>query len=99
MLTYWLVSVDDFSVKIASVNILAKWDWSCEIEGVVHCYRVTSGVFNMPKNGQDRAQVEIMYHARNLANGGPVAWKTRGKAPVVLSKKKSEAQSKMKRMF
>jgi len=98
-MTYWLVTVDQFSVKIELVSMLRTWDWSCEIEGVVHCYRIASGVFNMPKNGQERAQVELMYHARNLAGGVPIAWKTRGRKPQAVSKKTQEIQSKMKRMF
>lgn len=99
MMTYWLVTVDEFSVKIELVKMLRTWDWSCEHSGELHCYRITSGVHNMPKTGHDRAQVEIMYHARNLAGNGLILWKMRGQAPKVLSKKQSEIQSKTKRMF
>jgi len=53
----------------------------------------------MPKNGQDRAQVEIMYHARNLAGDAPITWKLRGKKPAAVSKKTKEVQSKMRRLF
>lgn len=99
MTNYWLVTVGEFVVKIEAVDSLNKWDWSCEHSGEKHCYRVTSGVFNMPKSGNERAQVEIMYHARNMALDGKVVWSARGAKPSIVSKKKREAQSKMNRMF
>ena len=99
MNTDWLVVVHPFSVTIELTDNLQKWDWSCEIEGVTHRYKVTSGVFNMPPNGQERAQVEIMSHARNIANDAPVIWATRGRKAPVLSKRTKEAQNKTKRMF
>lgn len=99
MVSNWLVTVDVFSIRIEDVASLNKWDWSCEIEGVTHRYRVTSGVFNMPPNGQERAQIEIMYHARNIANEAPIVWATRGAKPAIVSKRTKEAQAKTKRMF
>lgn len=99
MMTYWLVTVHPFHVQIESVNMLLRWDWSCEIEGVVHCYRVTSGLFNIPPNGNERAQIELMYHAKNLADGAPIQWRTRDRKPAVVKKLTKEAQAKMKRTF
>lgn len=99
MMSYWLVTVETFSVRIEAVDSLNKWDWSCEHSGQKHAYRVTSGLFNMPANGNERAQVEIMYHARNLAGDNPIVWAARGSKPAVVSKRTKEAQKKMKRMF
>lgn len=99
MMTCWLVTVSELSVRIELVSILKTYDWSCEIEGVSHCYRITSGYLKMPKNGLERANAEIMYHARNLAGDAPVSWKLKGKKERSLSAKKKETQSKMKRMF
>jgi len=99
MMTYWLVTVHPFYVKIESVTKLLKWDWSCEIEGIVHCYRVTSGLFNMPPDGNERAQIELMYHARNMAGGSPVVWRVRDRKSAVLKKLTKESQAKTKRMF
>jgi hypothetical protein len=99
VINYWLVTVDVFSIKIESVPSLNKWDWSCEIEGDTNRYRITSGVFNMPPLGMDRAQVEIMYHARNLAGEAPIVWAARGSKPAVISKRTREAKAKTKRMF
>ena len=99
MATNWLITVDAFLTKIEGAGELQKWDWSCEIEGETHRYKITSGLFNMPENGQDRAQVEMMLHARNLAGDAPILWNTRGRKAPALSKKKQEVQSKMNRMF
>lgn len=99
MITNWLVTVDAFSTKIELVDSLNKWDWSCEFEGEIYRYRITSGLFNMPPYGHERAQVDIMLHARNNAGDAPIIWSMRGSKPAVLSKKKQETQSKMKRMF
>lgn len=99
MTNYWLVTVDNFSVRIESVDSLSKWDWSCEHSGEKHCYRVTSGLFSMPANGNERAQVEIMYHARNIAGENGIVWAKRGAKPAVISKRTKEAHAKMKRMF
>jgi len=98
-MTYWVVTVHPFHVQIESVNNLLKWDWSCEIEGIVHCYKVTSGLFNMPPDGNERAQIELMYHARNIANGSPIQWRIRDKKPAALSKRTQQAHAKAKRMF
>lgn len=99
MMIYWLVTVTEFSVIISKATMLKSWDWECLTNGVVNCYRIAAGGQNMPKNGNDRAQVEIMYHARNLAGDAPIIWKMRGKAEKTLTKKQAEIQSKMKRMF
>lgn len=99
MINYWLVTVDAFSVKVESVQSLNKWDWSCEIDGEKHRYRITSGLFNMPPLGMDRAQTEIMYHARNIAGDAKIAWEARGSKPAIVSKRTKEAQAKTKRMF
>lgn len=99
MVNNWLVTVDVFSVSVQGVETLKKWDWSCVIDGVEQRYQVTSGVFKMPENGQDRALTEIMYHARNIAGDAPIAWKARGAKPAIISKRTKEAQAKTRRMF
>jgi len=96
---FWLIVVSEFMVQIKSVKILKTYDWSCEIDGVVHCYRITSENSTMPKTGLERAQIEMMYHARNIAGDALIIWKPRGVQSPIVDARTKAAQAKTKRMF
>lgn len=99
-MTNFLVLVKSMSVEIHLVESVKSFDWQCEIgdELVSYQVRIDRNVENK-KLARERANVAIVNHALDFADGSVVKWKTRGNVAARFDKKKAEIELRMKRLL
>lgn len=96
----FLVIVKPMSLEIHLVESVSSFDWQCEIgdERVSYQIKIDRNV-EKKKLAKERANVAIVNHALDFADGQVVRWKTRGNVAARFDKKKSEIESKMRKLL